>query len=194
MFRRTKSTQTATAQPVITKEGGKGRPTPTRREAEAAAKARAKVAGDKKAAAKVLRQNRSEQSQKIRQAMKTGDERYLPARDQGKVRRFVRDLVDSRLCMAEFLLPLLLVIMLLQYSPNSTLMTFSNGLWLSTILLVTLDTGYLVWKIKRELKHRFPDESTKGAVFYGVLRAMQLRFLRLPKPQVKLGQKLPARY
>lgn len=194
MFRRTKSTETTTAQPVVTKEGGKGRPTPTRREAEAAAKARAKAAGDKKAAAKVLRQNRAEQSQKIRQAMKTGDERYLPARDQGKVRRFTRDLVDSRLCMAEFLLPLLLVIMLLQYSPSSTLMTFSNGLWLSTILLVSGDTAYLVWRLKRELKRRFADESTKGAVFYGVLRAMQLRFLRLPKPQVKLGQELPERY
>jgi hypothetical protein len=31
-------------------------------------------------------------------------------------------------------------------------------------------------------------------VFYGILRSMQLRFLRLPKPQVKLGQRLPDRY
>ena len=48
--------------------------------------------------------------------MKSGDERYLPERDQGPVKRFVRDYVDARLSIAEFLLPLLVVIMVMQYS------------------------------------------------------------------------------
>lgn len=130
----------------------------------------------------------------MRQGMKSGDDRYLPARDQGKVRKFVRDRVDSRLCMAEFLLPLLLVIMVMQYSGNPSLVTFSSGLWSAMILLLIVDTLLLVFRLKREMKQRFPDESTKGAVFYGILRSMQLRFLRMPKRQVKLGQKLPERY
>lgn len=193
MFRRTKPEDPTSATTVV-KEGGKGRPTPTRREAEAAAKARAKVAKNKKEAAKLLRERRSQKNSKIREGMRTGEEKYLPARDQGKVRRFLRDRVDSRLCMAEFLLPLLLVIMVLQYSGRPTLQNLSNGLWSATILLVLVDTIFLVWRLKRDLKVRFPDESTKGALFYGILRSLQLRFLRMPKPQVKLGQKLPEHY
>ena len=194
MFRRTKSADT-TGETAAVKDGGKGRPTPTRREAEAAAKLRATAGRDKKkAASKKLRARRGEENAKMRQGMKSGDERFLSARDQGVVRRFVRDRVDSRLCMAEFLLPLLLVIMVMQYSGQESLQNMSNGLWSATILLVTVDSVFLVWKLKRELKQRFPDESTKGAVFYGILRSLQLRFLRMPKSKVKLGQKLPDHY
>ena len=195
MFRRTKSEDSTASTPSAeAKHGGKGRPTPSRREAEADAKARAKSPGNKKEAARQLRERRAQENARMRQGMKTGDERYLPARDQGPVRSFVRDRVDSRLCMAEFLLPLLLVIMVMQYSGNATLQGFSNGLWSATIILVLVDTVLLVIKLKRELKKRFGDEGTKGAVFYGILRSMQLRFLRLPKPKVKIGQRLPERY
>ncbi len=193
MFRRTKSAET-TAPVIDPKPGGKGRPTPSRREAEAARKARAKGAANKKEAAKLLRERRHEQNARMREAMKSGDERYLPARDQGKVRRFLRDRVDSRLSMAEFLLPLLVIIMILTYTGNEDLNRFGNSLWMVTILLVTVDTVLLVVRIKRDLKQRFPEESHKGAAFYAILRAMQVRFLRMPKPNVKLGQKLPERY
>jgi hypothetical protein len=193
VFRRTKSEESTPA-PRPPKPGGKNRPTPTRREAEAAAKARAKGAKDRKSAAKQQRQQRYEQNARMREAMKTGDERFMPARDRGPVRRFVRDLVDARLSAAEFLLPLLVMIMLLTYSGNDTLNRYGQSLWMVTILLVTVDTVLLVFKIKRELRRRFPEESHKGATFYGILRAMQLRFLRLPKSQVKIGQKLPERY
>ena len=47
-----------------------------------------------------------------------------------------------------------------------------------------------MFRLRRALKERFPHDSHKGAVGYAVLRSMQLRWLRLPKPQVKLGQKL----
>ncbi len=194
MFRRTKPEDSGTTPPPVTKEAGKGRPTPSRREAEAAAKARAKGPANRKEAARLLRERRAQDNARMRQGMKSGDDRYLPARDQGKVRKFVRDRVDSRLCMAEFLLPLLLVIMVMQYSGNPSLVTFSSGLWSAMILLLIVDTLLLVFRLKREMKQRFPDESTKGAVFYGILRSMQLRFLRMPKRQVKLGQKLPERY
>jgi TRAP-type uncharacterized transport system fused permease subunit len=192
LFRRTKPAEST---PVIEpKPGGKGRPTPSRREAEAARKARAKGAANKKEAAKLLRERRMEQNAKMREAMKSGEERYLPARDQGRVRRFIRDRVDSRLSMAEFLLPLLVIIMILTYTGNESLNRFGQSLWMVTILLVTVDTLMLVFRLKRDLKQRFPEESHKGAVFYAILRAMQVRFLRMPKPNVKLGQKLPERY
>jgi hypothetical protein len=191
VFRRNKPEEpTTTSSTTQVKEGGKGRPTPTRKEAEAAARARAKAVKDSKAAKKAQRQRRAEQSAKMREGLRTGDERYLPARDQGKVKRFTRDFVDSRLCMAEFLLPLLLVVMVSQaFSP-----TFSNGLWSATILVVLVDTSVLIWRLKRQLRQRFPDESHKGTTSYALLRSLQIRFLRLPKPKVKLGQRLPEHY
>ena len=190
MFRRTKPDETATPTAAPVMEGGTGRPTPSRREAEAAARARAKAPRDKKAAKALLREQRASQNAKMREGLKTGDERYLPARDQGKVKRFVRDFVDVRVAMAEFLLPLLIVIMVSQAINPA----FANGLWMATILLVTLDTLLLVFKLRREVRRRFPDESHKRVTSYASLRSLQMRWLRLPKRRVKLGQKLPERY
>ena len=59
--------------------------------------------------------------------MKAGDEKFLPARDQGPVRRFIRDWVDSRISVAEFLLPLLLVILLMSSVGSTTLQSWSSG-------------------------------------------------------------------
>jgi len=189
LFRRNKSASTVPPTPV--KEGGKGRPTPTRAEAQAAARARAKAAPKtRKEAARQARADRGASGAKAREAMRTGDERYLPKRDKGPVRRFVRDFVDGRLSMAELLLPLLLVILVTSsFAPK-----VSNGLWSATILVVALDTALLIFRLRRELARRFPGQVTKGAVGYGVLRSLQLRFIRLPKTKVKLGAKLPERY
>jgi len=187
LFRRSKTEDPTTS--VAAKEGGKGRPTPTRKEAEAAARARAKAGMDKKAAKQLLRERRSEQNAKMRQGLKTGEERYLPARDQGPVRRFARDFVDVRISAAEFLLPLLIVIMTTQ----SLAPSFSNGLWSATILLVAVDTTIMVFRLRREVRRRFPEETQK-VTGYAILRALQIRWLRLPKPQVRIGQRLPDRY
>ena len=92
MFRRTNSEQETPTVPE--KVGGKGRPTPSRKEAEAAARARAKVPRTRKEQMAAQRAARGETSQRMRQAMKTGDERYLPARDRVPVKRFIRDFVD----------------------------------------------------------------------------------------------------
>jgi hypothetical protein len=48
--------------------------------------------------------------------------------------------------------------------------------------------------MRKELKARFPDEPLNGTTYYTVIRAMQMRFMRQPKPQVKLGEQLPDRY
>jgi hypothetical protein len=142
---------------------------------------------DKKAARKLTRERRADANAKARQGMRSGDERYLPKKDQGPVKRFIRDFVDARISIAEFLLPLLIVIMVLQYSGNERLLRFSNALWTTTILVVALDTVWLLFRVKRGLREKFPDESLKGTTFYTILRVLQLRWLRMPKPRVKVG-------
>lgn len=194
MFRRNTSPSPDT-EPEQGKPGGKGRPTPTRKEAEAAARERAKLPKDRKALARRQRQLRSESSKKMRQAMKTGDEKYLPARDQGPVRRFVRDFVDARLGFAELLAPMLILIMVLGYGLAGEGGVFiANSLWFTTLLLVILDVLLLRFRLRKRLRERFPDEPQKGLFFYALMRALNMRFLRMPKPQVKIGQKLPEQY
>ena len=188
MFRRSAKVEDAPVAPAEPKgPGAKGRPTPTRREAEAARRERAKAGLDKKAAQKAQRQRRMNEHAKRREGMRSGDERYLPARDQGPVKRFIRDYVDARVSIAEFMLPLLLVIMVLQYSGNKALIAMSGQLWTVTILMTALDTAWLLFRLKRQLRARFPDESTRGTTFYAIMRVVQLRWLRMPKPKVKIG-------
>lgn len=194
MFRRTSTA--APAEPTVpVKPGGKGRPTPSRREAEQAARERARLPRDRKALKRYQRELRVESSRDARQKMKAGDEAYLPPRDQGPVRRYLRDLVDSRLGFSELLAPMLVLIMLMGYGlfgPGAV--QLANALWFTTILLVIGDVLLLRRKARRNVAERFPEESLKGVTMYAVMRAVNLRFLRLPKPRVKVGQPLPDDY
>jgi hypothetical protein len=190
LFRRTeKSAAAVPARDAVEKVGGKGRPTPSRKEAEAAARERARAGMDKKAAQKLLREKRTESNRRMREGLKSGEERYLPARDQGPVRRYVRNWVDARISVAEFVLPLLIAIMALQASGNPRLVTFSSGLWSAMILLLVVDILWIRFRLRRDLKATFPNDDLKGTTFYALLRMLQLRFMRLPKPTVKIGGK-----
>jgi hypothetical protein len=193
VFRRTKS-ESVPGEPDDAKAGGKGRPTPTRKEAEAAARARAKMPRTRKEIAAAQRAQRAQGSSKMRQAMRTGDDRYLPARDQGPVKRFIRDLVDSRFSMVELMIPVLLVTTVMAWSGSSTLAQYGNAILLAMLVVIVVDTLRLRSRLRKELAARFPDETTKGTTYYAIMRSLQMKFMRLPKPQVKIGQALPERY
>ena len=169
------------------KADGKGRPTPKRREAEQARKARVSAPRDRREAMKQQRAKARAERAKVQQAMVTGDERYLPARDKGPVRRFCRDFVDSRRTPAEYLLPYFLVIFIVMTIPVPQVQIIATYLWLVAIVIVPIDLILLARRLKKQLRERFPDESHRGAVTYGIMRSTQIRRLRLPKPQVKPG-------
>ncbi len=187
MFRRSSKTDTPAADVADKGPGGKGHPTPSRKDAEAASRLRAKAVVDKKAAQKLQRERRGDQNAKVREAMRTGDERYLPQRDKGPVRRFIRNFVDSRLTIVEFLLPLLLIIWVMQASGNGSLQRVSTALWTTTIVVIAADTLWLLFKLRRSLRREFPDESLRGTTVYLLMRVVQIRPLRQPKPQVRVG-------
>ncbi len=192
MFRRRNSEPEPLEAP--TKVGGKGRPTPTRKEAQAAAKARARAPRTRKEMAQRQRQTKGESSATVRAGMKAGDERYLLARDKGPVRRFIRDFVDSRFSLVELLIPLLLVTLVLGYTGVPALRTLSSTMMLAVLAITVVDALVLRRRLRKELAVRFPDEPLKGTTYYAVTRSMQMKFMRLPKPQVKVGQELPDRY
>jgi len=172
---------------------GKGRPTPSRKEAEAAARERARAGMDKKAAQKLLREKRTESNRKMREGMKTGDERFLPARDQGPIKRFVRDWVDSRLTVTEFIVPLMIVIIILGWTGGgtaknpSTLSTIAGYVQLMTLLLITVDVVFTRFRLTSALKAAFPDQEIPRVTFYAYTRMMAPRFMRTPKAKVRIG-------
>lgn len=187
MFSRNKSVDPTTPSDDSTDtstEGiGKGRPTPKRKEAEAANK-RPLVPSDRKAAAKSAREQQRQMRERQYQAMQSGDERYLPARDKGPSKRYIRDYVDARWNMAEYFLPAALVtiaatLLVAQWLPViGALLIFAPYL----ILIVALGDCFLMWRrLKAQLQAKF-GEVAKGSASYAFMRAFQLRRLRMPKP------------
>ena len=104
----------AAAKPDAEQGPGKNRPTPKRREVEAARRqplvpAARTNSGKGGKATKEDKQAARERRVEARQRMMAGEERYLPARDQGPVRKFARDFVDARWNLGEILLPVMFV-------------------------------------------------------------------------------------
>ena len=167
---------------------GKGAPTPTRKAQEAARK-RPLVPEDRKASKAAERQAVQEQRLKMRAALDTGDERFLPLRDKGPQKRFARDFVDARFSLGEYLMfgALIFVLVSLVVPASSDLMVYVlGGFWLM-FLAVFVDVFILSRKLRRALEAKFGDVE-RGTVWYGSMRSLQFRKLRLPKPQVKRGQ------
>ncbi|MEV4923706.1 DUF3043 domain-containing protein [Streptomyces roseoverticillatus] len=167
----------------------KGRPTPKRSEANSQRRSLAKTPANRKEATKRARETRRADLAKQREALANGDERFLPVRDKGPVRRFVRDFVDARYSVAEFFLPLAVVILILSMVNRGAFQTYVLLAWMIVIALIVINSLITGLSLKRALKQRFPDENLRGAVAYGLMRTLQMRRLRLPKPQVKRGEK-----
>lgn len=172
---------------------GKGGPTRSRREAEAARKQQMKRPLTRREVAERDRRRRGNARNKQREAlMGTGSTADLPPRDRGPSRALARDLVDRRRTVAEFMLPILLVILMMSFFPSMASTVFA--LWTVTILATVVDEVWLVVTLKRELKKRFSKGESRGAVLYAILRSTQLRRMRLPKPAITVGQPLRDRY
>jgi DUF3043 family protein len=167
----------------------KGRPTPKRSEAQSARRKAATAPTDRKAAARQARESRRVDLAKQREALAGGDERYLPNRDRGPVRKFVRDYVDSRFRVAEFFLPIAVVILVMSIIQVASLRDLSLLLWLVVIVLIVTDSLVTGLRLRGLLRKEFAGQNTKGAVAYGLMRTLQMRRLRLPKPQVGRGSR-----
>jgi hypothetical protein len=178
---------TTTTGGAATTPGGKGRPTPSRREAEAARRERARPPSDRKSVAQRERAARRQAAAKVRTAMQTGDESHYVGRDRGPIRSFVRDYIDSRRTVAEFLMPILLVVLVLSFLQSPTTAALATLAWMLAMVVIVVDLFVVGRRLRREVFRRFPDDTGKGHVMYGVLRATQMRRLRLPKPKVRPG-------
>ena len=166
---------------------GKGRPTPTRKQAESKRKVTSLapiVTKDQKRAAKV--QSKHDRVAQ-RAAYLRGDDAALPARDRGPVRRYVRNFVDSRRSIGEYFLPIIFVVLVLTLLPIAAVQIGAIALMYAVLLIAVVDGFILSRKIRSLVSEKFPDTPTKGLGMYAWLRSTQMRRLRAPHPQVKIG-------
>lgn len=166
----------------------KGVPTPKRKE-QVAARRRPLVNNDRKAARTAQRKALAEQRAKTRQAMETGDEKYLPLRDRGPQKRFARDYVDARMGIGEWLLILVLVFLFASFVMTDAARAMTSYVLFMVMLAVFVELWWVGRQVRKQLEAKFgAGNMERGVRFYAAMRALQLRRLRLPKPMVARGQ------
>ncbi|MDR1118835.1 MAG: DUF3043 domain-containing protein [Bifidobacteriaceae bacterium] len=177
------------------KAGGKGKPTPTRKQAEAAHKRPLGGAG-MRPTTPLTKEQQKEQRRKSRErydhAMRTADERYLPARDKGPVRRYTRDWIDSRRSIGQYTVPIAVGSLLVLFVLMQLNEVIAAAAMLNLYLVLFASVGDGIWrgrKLKKALTAKFgEDKLPRGSVWYGINRSFQARRYRMPNPQVKVGE------
>jgi hypothetical protein len=188
VFGRSRTTeQSATEESHPQREGAKNRPTPRRRDQEAARR-QPLVQADRKVARQQEKAKRNEQLALTRQAMMTGDERHLPPRDKGPVRRYIRDYIDARWNLAEFMLPVMVVVLAASFVKTSTILALVTAATYGILVLAIGDTFLMYRRCRRQLVEKFgEDKLGRGNGMYAAMRAFQLRRFRMPRPMVERG-------
>ena len=172
---------------MTTESTGKGRPTPKRKDAQAKVKVSSLspvVTKEQKRAQKLAsRQDRVNS----RAAYLRGDESAMPLRDRGPERRFVRNYVDARRSIGEYFLPIIFFVLVLTLIQVPAVQFAAIALMYAVLIVAIIDGVFLGRKIKRIINAKYPTSSTKGLAMYAWLRSTQMRRLRAPHPQTKVG-------
>lgn len=157
---------------------GKGVPTPSRKEAEAARRQRLNPVLTKKELRARERQTRAAQRNRAMTALEAQPERVL-----------LRDYVDSRWTLTEFLLPVMVLVLALSFlaSRFPVLLLVSTVAAYGLLLAAVVDLARLWRGYKRVLADRLPRVSSKGLLVVMINRAMSIRRFRVPAPRITRG-------
>jgi hypothetical protein len=189
----------------------KGRPTPKRD----SAKRRGPVAPAPQTSAEARKRRKELQGPKLskeerkaekvgrradmadrRERMMAGEDGYLLPRDKGPVRRYARDIVDSRRNLLGLFMPIALAMIFLMLSvgsvpsAQSVVMQLISSYGLMALLLIMLVDGFILGRrVNKLVDLKFPENLESGwkLGFYAASRASQIRRMRAPRPQVNRG-------
>ncbi|WP_296631348.1 DUF3043 domain-containing protein [Rhodoluna sp.] len=172
------------------KASGKGRPTPSRKQQEAAHK-RPLIGERTPEARKAAKAAAAEERRKARVGMASGEEKYLPMRDRGAQKKFVRDFIDSRFTIGEIVLPFMfLVILISGLNDKIVQLAVLVSMWV-VMFAVAINAFILGRMVSKRLAEKYGEEKVEAGVkWYAAMRSIQMRPMRMPKPQVKRGFKL----
>jgi len=164
---------------------GKGRPTPRRRDREAESR-RPLVANNRKE----RKERQREARERARDGLARGDERYLPLRDKGPQKKWVRDFVDSRWNFGEFLIPMMFAVIIATFLPSLEAQLISIIVLWVFFAVAILDAVILGLLVRKGLRAKYGEDNVeRGVRWYAAMRALQMRGLRLPKAQVARGER-----
>jgi hypothetical protein len=127
-----------------------------------------------------------------RERMMAGEDSYLLPRDKGPVRRFARDVVDSRrISVLGLFMPAALGLIFIMLAVPQVQLYISPAM-LGLMAIMAVDGLLLGRKVNRLVAEKFRDntESPWKLGFYAASRASQLRRMRAPRPQVNRGDKV----
>lgn len=126
-----------------------------------------------------------------RERMMEGDEAFLLPRDKGPVRRYARDVVDSRRNILGFFMPAALGLIFFSMALPQ-LQYYMSPAMLLIMLIMGIDAILLSRKVNKAVDAKFPDngETHWKLGVYAAGRATQIRRMRTPRPRVALGDKV----
>jgi hypothetical protein len=147
---------------------------------------------NKREAVKQLRVRQREARMKAREDMMAGKEEALLPRDKGPERRLVRNIVDARRNLGGYFMIVTLLFFVGAFSNNRMIMAYFQLFWFAFAFAVFVDSFLISRRIKKLLPLRLPKSTMKPRrlYFYGAMRAISPRRMRMPGPQVKLGDKV----
>jgi hypothetical protein len=103
--------------------------------------------------------------------------------------------------MGEIFIPVAVLVLVLGFVRVQAVQVVLLWVWLFVLIGVVVDSLFIVWRLRRNLPLEFPDADPKlsighdsrggivyglkGAYLYAVIRSLQIRMLRLPKPKVR---------
>ena len=128
-----------------------------------------------------------------REKMMSGDDAYLLPRDKGPVRRYARDVVDSRRNLLGLFMPAALAVVFIMLSmPSVQIQMYIQFVMLALVLVMVIDGVLIGRRVNKKVNEKFPGNTESGwkLGFYAASRASQLRRMRAPRPQVERGAKI----
>jgi hypothetical protein len=155
---------------------GKGRPTPKRRDARK--RRRLATPANRKEAAALRRERLREQRAMQRQALQTGDERHLPARDAGPAKKLAREYVDGRFTIGQIFFGMIVIVFALAFVPAAA--AVANLVVIVAFLAVVIDSVRVGRGARRAVQEKYGAKEATGVTAYAMLRSMQPRRMRRP--------------
>lgn len=120
-----------------------------------------------------------------RERMMAGEEAYLLPRDQGPIRRYVRDIVDSRRNVLGLFMPSALLLLFLMLAMPKVQVLISPAMLL-LMAVMAIDAVLLARRVNKAVDAKFPEntETRFKLGMYAASRASQMRRMRAPRPAV----------
>jgi hypothetical protein len=145
---------------------------------------------NRREAYKKMREKQRSERAEAAAGMRSGDERYLLARDRGPERLLARNVVDSRRTVGTWFFGGALIVLIgSSGAMPPAIRLVSNVLWAALALGVIVDSVLISRKVKRLVRERFPKSTQRmGSLYlYAITRSITFRRMRMPKPKVQIG-------